>query len=384
MIGPHACIGSCRALYSLVYPNREDGTVTLIWRVMRALCCGDGAEHRWLAVVDYLVAENRVVQEQLRASGRRLRLSDDQRRELATLGRRLKPALRRAYVSIVKPETVMAWYRRLVKAKYDSSNVPKRRPGRPPTGEAIKELICRMARENPTWGYTRIRDQLNHLGHEVGRTTVVDILREAGLTPEPEQRRERTWAQFIEQHRSVIWATDFLTVDTLAGCFYTLFFIHLETRRVILGGITDHPREAWMDQVARNVTDGFDGPLLGAKHLIHDRDSKYTASFDQIILSAGIKPLKLPARSPNLNSHAERWVLSAKTEALDRLVLLNGRQVRRVLHEYLAHYHAERAHQGLDGDLIDPGTASVGDSTGEVVRSKRLGGLLSYYHRPAA
>jgi hypothetical protein len=111
-------------------------------------------------------------------------LSDEQRRELAILGLRLKPALRRAYVSIVKPETVLAWYRRLVKAKYDSSKAPKRKAGRPPTGKAIRELICRMARENSTWGYTRIRDQLGHLGHEVGRTTIVDILREAGLTPE--------------------------------------------------------------------------------------------------------------------------------------------------------------------------------------------------------
>jgi len=135
---------------------------------------------------------------------------------------------------------------------------------------------------------------------------------------------------------------------------------------------------------ARNVTDGFAGPLLGAKYLIHDRDTKYTASFDQIISSVGIEPLKLPARSPNLNAYAERWVLSAKTEALDRLILLNGRQVRRVLDQYLTHYHAERAHQGLDGELIDPEPAPPGEGTGEVVRSKRLGGLLSHYHRPAA
>ena len=239
-----------------------------------------------------------------------------------------------------------------------------------------------MARENPTQGYTRIRDQLNHLGNEVGRTTVVDILREAGLTPEPEQRRERTWAEFIEQHRSVIWATDFLTVDTLAGCFYVLFFIHLATRRVVLGGITDHPREVWLKQMAPNVTDGFDGPLLEAKHLIHDSHTKYTASFDHIISSAGIGPVKLPSRPPNLNSYAERWVLSANAEALDRLILLDGRQVWRVLYEYLAHYDAERAHHGPDGDLIEPESARSGDSTGETVRSKRLYGLLSYYHRP--
>lgn len=162
-----------------------------------------------------------MLRQQRSATGRRLRLDDPQRRELAVFGRRLKPALR-SYISIVRPETIMVWYRRLVKARYDSSKAQSRRLGRPPTAEALRDLICRIARENPSWGYTRIRDQLRHLGHEVGRSTIVDILRDAGLTPEPETRRERTWAEFIDQHRTVIWATDFLTVDTLSGCFYVL------------------------------------------------------------------------------------------------------------------------------------------------------------------
>ena len=181
--------------------------MTLIWRMVRALCADDGEERQWLAVVDYLVAENRVLREQLSSTGRRPRLCDEQRRVLAVLGRRLKPALR-PYISIVKPETVMAWYRRLVTARYDSSEATNRRPGRPPTAEVIRELICRIARENSSWGYTRIRDQLRHLGHEIGRTTIVDILRKAGLTPDPEARRKRTWAEFIDQHRAVIWATE--------------------------------------------------------------------------------------------------------------------------------------------------------------------------------
>ena len=183
---------------------------------------------------------------------------------------------------------------------------------------------------------------------------------------------------------NVIWATDFLTVDTLAGCFCVLFFIQLKTRRVVLGGITEHPHETWMQQVARNLTDPFDDPLVGAGYLLHDRDTEYTTSSDRIILSAGLQPVRLPARPPDLNAHAERWVLSAKSEALARLMLLNERQVRRVLREYLAHYHAERAHQGLDGQLISPDPAGNSENTGEVIRRKRLGGPLSYYHRPAA
>ena len=154
-----------------------------------------------------LVAENRVLQQQLSATGRRLRLNDGQRRELAVLGRQLKPALR-PYINIVKPETVMARYRRLVTARYDSSEATNRRPGRPPTAEQIRDLICRIARENRSWGYTRIRDQLRHLGREIGRTTIVEILRRASLTPDPEARRKRTWAEFIDQHRAVIWATE--------------------------------------------------------------------------------------------------------------------------------------------------------------------------------
>lgn len=330
--------------------------------------------------IDYVVAGNRVLQQQLSATGRRLRLDDAQRRELPLLGQRLKPALR-SYISIVKPETIMAWYRRLVAARYDSSKGGRRQPGRPPTAQTLRNLICRIARENPSWGYTRIRDQLYHVGHDIGRTTIVDILHEAGIIPGPELRRQRTWSAFIEEHRSVIWATDFLTVDTITGCSYILFFINLRTRRVVVGGITEHPHEAWMQQVARNVTDAFDGPLLGARYLLHDRDTKYTASFDHILGAAGIEPIKLPARSPNLNAYAERWVLSLKSEALDHLILLNERQVRRVLNEYLAHYHAERAHQGLSGEIIDPEEVP---GSGEAVRRKRLGGLLSYYHRRAA
>ena len=230
-----------------------------------------------------------VLREQLSASGRQPRLTDEQRLSLAVLGRQLKPGLR-SYIRIVTPETLMGWYRRLVTARYDSSKISSRRAGRPPTAAMLKELICRIARENPSWGYTRIGDQLRYLGHMIGRTTIADILRDAGLTPDPELRRQRTWAQFIAQHRAVIWATDFLTVDTLSGCLYVLFFIQLHTRRVVLGGITDHPHDEWMQQVARNLTDPFDGPMLGARYLLHDRDAKYTAAFDRIFASAGITP----------------------------------------------------------------------------------------------
>ncbi len=172
-------------------PCTKDGTLTLIWRILRALCGDDGAAQQWLAVIDYVVAENRVLREQLSAAGRRMCLTDEQRGDLAVLERALKPALR-PYTSSVIPETAMARYRRLVAARYDSSKGRKRRPGRPPTAQTLKDLVCRIGCESPSWGYTCIRDQLYHFWPNIGRTTIMDILHEAGLTPEPERNRQRT------------------------------------------------------------------------------------------------------------------------------------------------------------------------------------------------
>ena len=177
-------------------------------------------------MIDFQQAAVEILMQIILKDGRRLLLIDEQRRKLAELGQKLTPDLRREYITIVKPETLMGWYRRLVKKKYDSSKVPGRKPGRPPKADELRQLICRIARENPLWGYTRICDQLRHLGHGICRTTIANILTEEGLTPDPERRQERTWAEFIAQHKAAIWATDFLTVDTLCGCFYILKVAH--------------------------------------------------------------------------------------------------------------------------------------------------------------
>ncbi len=167
--------------------------------------------------------------------------------------------------------------------------------------------------------------------------------------------------------------------------YYVLFFIHLDSRKVEVSGMTPHPNERWMKQIARNVTMDEWGFLEGCRYLIHDRNTKFTDSFRAIVKSGHVEPLKLPARSPNLNAYAERWVRSVKEEALSKLILFGEASLRRVLSEYLVHFHAERNHQGKGNVLLFP-TAAQGKNRvdGSVGCKERLGGLLKYYHREAA
>ncbi len=188
---------------------------------------------------------------------------------------------------------------------------------------------------------------------------------------------------------SVLAGTDFFPVEvlTLRGLvtYYVLFFIHLESRRVEVAGITSHPNEAWMKQIARNVTMDEWGFLESRRYLIHDRDTKFTDSFRAIIKSSHVEALKLPARSPNLNAHAERWVKSVKDECLSKLIMFGETSLRRALREYLVHYHGERNHQGKDNILLFPTTTKAESrANGSVSCKERLGGLLKYYHRDAA
>ena len=173
-----------------------------------------------------------------------------------------------------------------------------------------------------------------------------------------------------------------LTLRGLAT-YYVLFFIHLESRRVDIAGITVHPDERWMQQIARNVTMEGCGALRDCRYLLHDRDTKYTQSFRAIIASGQVEPLVLPARSPNLNAYAERWVRSVKEECLSKVILFGERSLRRALKEYVEHYHAERNHQGKGNVLLFPRDRNV-HRRRPLQCYERLGGLLRYYHREAA
>jgi transposase InsO family protein len=309
------------------------------------------------AVIDYLLEENRV----LRAvnSSRRLRLTDDQRRRLAVKGH--VPGRRHlaAVAGIVTPDTILRWYRRLVTKKYDGSQ--PRRPGRPTTKPDIAALVVRMANENLTWGYTRIRGGLKHVGHDVARNTIKAILTDHGIEPAPERRTRMPWKTFLAAHWDGLAAADFFTVEvlTVAGLvrYVVLFVMKLKTRTVAIAGITSQPDGNWMTQVARNLTDADDGFLRGMEYVILDRDPLYTAAFWDLLRESGVKPLLLPAWSPNLNAFAERFVGSIKSECLDRIVPLGETHLRAAVRAFMDHYHEERPHQGLGNELIAPKTA---------------------------
>lgn len=341
------------------------------------------ASRRQQAVIAYLLEENRVLREQL--GGRRLRLSDSQRRRLAVKGRVLGRKALSEIAGIVTPDTILRWYRRLVASKYDGSS--KRGVGRPRVAVDLAGLVVRMANENPGWGYTRIRDGLHHLGHEIGRSTVKRILLEHGIEPAPERSRTTSWASFLAAHWGAIAAADFLTVEvlTMGGLVrhQVLVVMDLMTRRVEIAGITCEPSGAWMMQVARNLTDMEDGFLLGMRHLVLDRDPVFTAAFRRLLMDSGVKVLQLPARSPNLNAYVERFVLSIKTECLGKIVPLGEAHLRWAVSQYVEHYHAERPHQGLGGVLLEVDALAV-SAEGEVRCRERVGGTLRFYYREAA
>jgi transposase len=331
---------------------------------------------------EYLAAENRIMKAQLTV---RLRLSDAERGALGEIGYRLSRKALADIATVARPDTILGWYRKLVARKFDDSM--RRGPGRPRLKREIEGLIIRMARENRDWGYDRIAGVLANLGHEISDQTVGNVLRRHGLPPAPERKRTTTWAAFIRTHMDLLAGSDFFTAEvlTLRGLvtYYVLFFIHLESRRVDIAGIAVHPNEAWMKQIARNVTMDECGALLGCRYLLHDRDTKFTRSFQAILISGRVEPLTLPARSPNLNAHAERWVRSVKEECLAKVILFGERSLRRALSEYVDHFHAERNHQGKGNVLLFPRNTDR-HREGPVRCRERLGGLLRYYHQEAA
>src|SRR5881227_297342 len=317
---------------------------------------------RQLQTIEYLREENRVLREQL--GGRRLRFNDDQRRRLAVRAKGLGRKLLAEVASLVTPDTLLAWHRKLIAQKYDGHD--KRRPGRPRTRKEREDLVLRMAEENRTWGYRRIQGAIANLGYKIARSTIADILRRHGIEPAPQRGRKANWKEFLTQHWELIVAADFFTVEvwTARGLkrFLVLFFIDLCTRKVEIAGIASDANGLWMSQIGRRVTDAVDGILDGKRYLIHDRDPLFTAEFQGILASVGVTAVKLPPQSPNLNAYAERFVRSIKESCLERLILFGEGSLRRAVSEFVAHYHAERHHQGLGNQLIRPEPSHVGNN----------------------
>jgi len=248
----------------------------------------------------------------------------------------------------------------------------------------LEALIVQMARENSGWGYDRIVGALSNLGYTVSDQTVGNILKRHGIAPAPKRSQNTTWKEFIQSHLAVLAGIDFFTVEVLSWhglvTYYVLFFIHLESRRVSLAGITRHPDQAWMQQMARNATGETWGFLDQRRYVLHDRDTKFCSVFRSTLTAGGIKPIQLPARSPNLNSHAERWVRSVKDECLSKLILFGEVSLRRALTDFIDHYHGERNHQGKGNVLLFPaGKVGQHKPRTRVRCRERLGGLLQYY-----
>jgi len=346
---------------------------------------------------NYLLAENRILRSRVKG---RMSFSDSERITLAKAAKPFGRTILREIATLVTPDTLLRWHRRLV----DNIATPRRAdkcsgPGRPPTDAAVVELVLRFARENPSWGYDRIAGALAQLRHTISGTTIGSILKQHGIEPAPDRRKRMPWSEFIAAHKDVLLGCDFFTKEvwTLLGpvTCYVLFFIHVASRKVYVAGMTRNPNEQWMGQIARNITMSDVGFAGGMKYLTLDRDSKHAPSFRHILESAGVECLRLPPQSPNLNAYAERFVRSIKEECLDRLILFGQGSLERAIDQYVEHYHGERPHQGKGNMILFPSnltTDSVparpvlnaAEGDGPVSCRQRLGGLLKFYHRAAA
>jgi len=248
----------------------------------------------------------------------------------------------------------------------------------------VVDLILRLARENPRWGYRRIQGELLKLGRPCSHVTVRKVMRLHRVPPSP-RRSTRTWEEFVRQHAAHLLAADFFTVETAwLGRLYVLFSIEVGSRRVHLGGVSAHPTGRWVAQQARNLAWQLQDGVLAATHLLHDRDAKFCEVFDEVFMAGGVKVVRLPFRAPRANAYAERWVGTVRREVLDHLLVFGPRQLERVLREFIDHYHNARPHQGLGQRTPIRGAQvpSASDNS-RIIRIDRLGGLPHEYARVA-
>jgi putative transposase len=335
--------------------------------------------------IDYLKTQAEVLIEHQEKQNKRIILTNRQRMRIAAKAKRLSRKMLEDCTVLFTGDTVIGWYNKLIAKKYDGS-CDRGKVGRPQLSREVINLVIKFKKENPRWGYQKITDQIEYLGFKISKTSVKNILIENGYDPEPDLTVRSTWHEFLKSHWDVMAACDFFTIELLVRgqlirC--TVFFvIEFSNRKVFYAPIKLQPDGNYMRQVARILTDCEDGFLKGKRYLIHDRDPLYRSEgFYDILQSSGIEPIKLPARSPDLNSIAERYVKSVKYECLNYLILSSVKQLEYALDQYQQYYHHERIHQSL-GRIIEP-KHNIND-TAEIRCIERLGGLLKSYHRLAA
>jgi len=317
----------------------------------------------------------------LRRQATRLELRPADRVFLAAASRLLPRTRWRSFV--VTPTTLLRWHRRLVARRWTYPG----RVGRPSIGSEIRELVLRLARENPRWGYQRIVGELGGLGFAVSATTVRKLLKDAGFEPAGE-RSGLSWRDFLRAQAHSMLAVDFFTVETVClQRLYVLFFVELGSRRVHLAGCTVNPSGTWITQQARQLTWRLAERSTPVRFLIRDRDSKFTRDFDTVFRSEGVEIVRTPVRAPKANAIAERFVRTVRAECLDWLLVLNRRHLERVLRVFVDHYNGHRPHRALN--LAPPDqerqTLRLATSSGPagVERRDRLGGLIHEYNLAA-
>jgi hypothetical protein len=299
---------------------------------------------------------------------------------LSSLSRRLPRA---AWAVLpVRPGTLLRWHRELVRRQWTALG-RRRRSGRPPLPADVRDLIGRLATENPRWGYQRIRGELLKLGHNVSATAIRTTLWRSGVPPAP-RRAGLSWRAFLRAHAGAVLECDFFTVETVRlRTLHVLFFLEVRTRQVFVAGCTADPTAAWVTQQARNLWWRLDEAGGRPRVLIRDRDGKFPRAFDEVFRSDGVRVVRAPFRAPRARAHAERWVGTVRRECLDWLLVLGQRQLERVLREYVDHDNAARPHRALHLRAPLVGDQS-GPAIGAVVRRDRLGGLIHEYERRAA
>jgi transposase InsO family protein len=315
----------------------------------------------------------------LRRTNPRPRLDWADRAVLAALIR-LLPARLRIH-RLVTPGTVLRWHRRLITRKWTYP----RRTGRPPVSAEIAALIERLATENHGWGYKRIKGELLKLGYRVSASTIRRILRALKIPPAPQRRTDATWRKFLHTQAATMLATDFFHVDCAVTLqrLYCLFVMEIGSRYVHILGITENPDGPWTVQQIRNLLMDLGDRAAGFRFLVRDRAGQFTAAFDAVLAAAGIEVVKIPPRSPRANAYAERFVLTARTEVTDRMLIFGQRHLRTVLDEYAAHYNGRRPHRGRQLRPPRPDHPVADLSQERIKRRTVLGGLINEYERAA-
>ncbi|MFD8089348.1 integrase core domain-containing protein [Streptomyces malaysiensis] len=263
---------------------------------------------------------------------------------------------------------------------------PRRRPGRSPKPEALRQLVLRLARESPGWGYRRINGELLGLGRRLGASTVWEILQKAGIDPAP-QRTNQSWPVFLKAQASAIVATDLFHIDTVfLRRWFVLFLIDHGTRHVHIVGVTRHPTGPWSTQQTRNNLVDLSDRAESISFLIRDRGAYFTDNFDAVFQAISVHVIPTLPQVPRMNATAERWIGSRRREATDRVLITGERHLRLIVGEYAEHYNRHRPHRSLGqrapDRLTDPEPPIARDHT-RISRPDRLGGLIHEYSQVA-